>query len=211
MINRCYNMSLKSIWALTGTGIQPDIITYFVKSKGEPDFQYCHTRPAINWAGYCFGPCFFTGSVRIFNAVKGIFKELSQQRGRLEFGTDSRLWNLFKNLFRGIAELIPFTGIFLIIYDTIRCQTHVASIDRQLADERDISGVAADGRVAIIIENSHIDHANVHFADYVFETTQQKLQIWSQYCTFVLNEAMKNAFLRNTQMQMIFALIHETI
>src|SRR5688572_26166928 len=83
----------------TGTLLQPDTLSFFIKKKKNDDFLVCNTEPIANLFGKCvFIIGSFTGIGRIVNSVKSIFQSLSQS-SPVEANV---IWNSFKNLFRGI-------------------------------------------------------------------------------------------------------------
>jgi hypothetical protein len=134
----------------TGTAIQPDVLTIFVKKEKDepPCMQY--TQPTANVMGKCVP---IVGSVigiaRIVNAVKAIFRSIYHWK-EVPKGA---LLNAFRNLVRGMIELIPGSGLYLIMFDTLRNHFVFSSnIEKQVANQQNIAGIAMDGRVMCTID-----------------------------------------------------------
>jgi hypothetical protein len=140
----------------TGTPVQPDTLSLFIKKGENDDFLVCNAEPTANIIGKCV-PIIgsFTGVLRIVHSVKVIFQCMSNKNS--EPGV---FWNAFKNLFRGIAEVCPFSGIFLILFDAVR---NSISIHSNISDEiktfENIAGIAVDGKVIFTIDLSELENA----------------------------------------------------
>lgn len=96
----------------TGTEVQPDALSIFVKKdKNESSLFIYDAEPLANICGKAI-PVIgsFTGVLRVIKSVKAIFERLSNENSS---GTPA-IWLSMKNLFRAIAEACPFSGIFLI-------------------------------------------------------------------------------------------------
>ena len=172
----------------TGTEEQPDNLTYFVKTKKFANICACyHHHAGANYFGYFPIGSFFTGLVRIKNAVQKIFEELSSMLHGRDRAANSELWNAFKNLFRAIVECLPFTFFALSTYDTIREQIHRASIDRQIAQESDCCGVAVDGEVVMTVAIDKVAQAGLKS----LPTAEWKrhLDLWAYACSGFLKRA----------------------
>jgi hypothetical protein len=105
-----------------------------------------------------FGKCVpiggcLTGAARIKNAVQVIFQILLKKN---EF--EPHVWNAIKNLLRGLVELLPLTGIFLIIYDAVRNSVvfYTKSI-KEIIEKENILGVAIDGKLIFTITTDQLD------------------------------------------------------
>lgn len=138
----------------TGTDVQPDVLNIFIKHKRCLE---SNNIPLANLVGYFPILSLFSGSLRIANAVKIIFKKLSNLKALSEDAHKSKLWNAFKNLFRGIVEIIPFTGIPLIVFDSFRMSTFIHKINKELKEKENIAGVAIDGKVIFTIDLGRVD------------------------------------------------------
>jgi len=134
----------------TGTPHQPDTLSLFIKKEKDADFLICNAEPIANIIGKCV-PIVgsFTGIARIVNSVKSIFQNLSKSNA----SEANALWNSFRNLFRGIAEACPFSGIFLIIFDSLRNSVSIHSnIAKEIQKQENIAGIAIDGKVIFTID-----------------------------------------------------------
>src|ERR1700733_3748315 len=99
----------------TGTDVQPDSLDIFIKpEKKAESFIDCSLLPAATWVGFVPVFSFFSGAARVVNAVEIIFRLFSETNTLEEDVYKAKVWNAFKNLFRGFGEMIPFTGIVLI-------------------------------------------------------------------------------------------------
>lgn len=141
----------------TGTENQPDTLTFFIKNK-DGNFLSRSANSSTTAIGRCV-PIIgsFVGVARIIFAVKAIFNNLSNDNT----SEPNDLWNSFKNLFRGIAEACPFSGIFLILFDSVRNSVSInGSIRKEIQDEHRIAGVAIDGKVCMTIQLDKLDTLN---------------------------------------------------
>ncbi len=134
----------------TGTAIQPDVLTFFVKKGKEERLRIEYVQSTANVMGK-FIP--IVGSVigiaRIVNAVKAIFRSIFYWK-QVPKGA---LLNAFRNLVRGIIEFIPGSGLSLIMYDALRNHFVFSSnIAKQVANQQNIAGIAMDGRVMCTID-----------------------------------------------------------
>ena len=151
---------------LTGTDDQPDTLTIFVKSsKNSTSFSACHLHAPANLLGCIPVVSTFTAIVRIVNSVKTIFKELGQIKFKANDPHLNKCWMAFKNLFRGILELIPVIGnLTLIFYDTMRnVIIFDAAIVKAIAEKENIAGIAMDGKVIFtvnldLLKTYHANH-----------------------------------------------------
>jgi hypothetical protein len=142
----------------TGTDIQPDLLHVFIKpEKNAKDILGCSLLPAASWVGFL--PVFssFSGAVRVVNAVKIIFRLLSETNTQDENVRKAELWNAFKNIFRGIGEMIPCTGIVLILYESIRSQVLIGRITEELSQQENVAGIAIDGKILVTIDLKKLD------------------------------------------------------
>ncbi len=140
----------------TGTLIQPDTLSIFTKKEKDQDFLICNEEPVANMLGKCVpfvGSC--TGIARIVKSVKAIFQNLSKS----DASEPNPLWNAFKNLFRGIAEAFPFSGIFLILFDAVRNSVIIHSkITKEIKEQKNIAGIAIDGKVIMTVDVTQLDN-----------------------------------------------------
>ena len=142
----------------TGTELQPDTLSIFIKNK-DGDFIVHHSDPSTSFVGK-WVPVHgsYVGIVRTVSAAQAIFDNLSKSNA----SDPNDLWNSFKNLFRGIAEACPFSGIFLIIYDSIRNSVLInANICKEIQNENSIAGIAIDGKVCMTISLNQLDRLKV--------------------------------------------------
>jgi len=147
-IGTYHNKSLDFENFYTGTRFQPDDIQIFVKSGKDNKRFHCYELNSIaNWMGFLPVVSIFTGMIRINNAVKTIFHELSQLKTKEKEAHQAELWNAFKNLFRGIVEVIPLTGITLVIFDCVRMSIRTGRIAKTIENTEDIAGIAIDGKI----------------------------------------------------------------
>lgn len=127
----------------TGTKDQPDIVTVFFK----PNAKEIHFKDEqiINEMGH--SPLnFITALPRIEKAAKIIFREL--KRGAF-FKENSEFWNAFKNLSRGVIQLIPLLGnLILYVHDLARMHFFIhPKIQSSLSNqEGPVVGLAFDGK-----------------------------------------------------------------
>ena len=85
-------------------------MTVFVKSKDGKRFFGRTKFPFATWLGVCPVLSSFTGVARIINATRVIFKELSQIECKKNDPHLCECWTGFKNLFRGLVEIVPIIG-----------------------------------------------------------------------------------------------------
>ncbi|KAF3361467.1 hypothetical protein PHSC3_001841 [Chlamydiales bacterium STE3] len=141
----------------TGTLLQPDTLSLFIKKDKDKDFLVCNAEPTANIIGKSV-PIVgsFTGIARIVNSVKSIFQNLSKSNA----SEPNALWNSFKNLFRGITEVCPFSGIFLIIFDSVRNSISIHShIIQEIQKQENIAGIAIDGKVIFTIDLTQLENS----------------------------------------------------
>lgn len=130
----------------SGTKIQPDLITVFMKSKGKISDH--HVLPIHNWMDLIpfFGV--LTAVPRIVAAVKPFFHEAKQIRFQKNDPHLAECWNAFKNLMRGVVALVPLVGTFcLVCVETIRMARDYILIQKSFASQQEIIGVVVDGKV----------------------------------------------------------------
>ncbi len=129
----------------TGTETQPDSLNFFVKmKKGENSFLAQHAMPLANWMGYMPIIGSFTGVARIINSVKTIFENFSQNK-------TSEKQTIYKNFFRGFVEVLPFTGVSLMLFDAIRIRRVEAKIKKEVQEQENIVGLAMDGNLMFTV------------------------------------------------------------
>lgn len=132
----------------TGTDVQPDKISLFVKQKKEDHLAIINKQPLANWLGYSVIVSSFSETARIVKAVKQIFSELSQMKFRNNDPHLHECWNAFKNLFRGMIGIIPIAGnLTLILFDACKNAYLISKIEKGLADQENIAGIAMDGKI----------------------------------------------------------------
>jgi hypothetical protein len=133
----------------SGDLISPDSIDIVVKK--DQNF-HCHTfLSGAN--GLATIPVY--GSIcaikRIINAVKVIFQELKND----SYGPE--LKNAFKNLGRGLIELIPFSFLILLPYDLIQNRQRLSKLEQDIRLEEDVAKIFVNGLLAETIPLDAID------------------------------------------------------
>jgi hypothetical protein len=133
------------------TLLQHDTLTFFIKNgKGKDSFMVSHLESTATQLGK-YAPVVgsFAGLLRIVEAVKVIFNELSKKEG----ADKPVLWEAFRNLFRGLAEFCPLSGLFLIIYDAAKNSLVIkAQLAKELQNQDHVVGVAIQGIVFTSID-----------------------------------------------------------
>jgi len=181
----------------TGTDIQPDTLSIFVKFKDDKEsFHVRHKHAYANCMGYVPILGSFTGVARIVNAVKSIFNHLSQLKFKSDDPHLNECWNAFKNLFRGLVEVVPFLGITLIIFDVVRNVVFMTKkIQKELKEEKGVAGVAIDGKIVFTIDIEQLDE----FLDRIHKdkksgkvkTDRYRLDHFSYLCSEFLEQMQK--------------------
>lgn len=149
-----YNNSLCKPY--TGILEQPDTVSLFLKSGNDVHIFDENIINTINNVPLCN---FFVTAERIYEATLTIFASIR--------GEKSDLWNAFKNLGRGIVQLIPFAGnAALYLYDKAKTNLYThPQIKAALATENDSTmGIAFDGKIITTFSieqfNSHLNRKN---------------------------------------------------
>jgi len=125
----------------TGTNTQPDTIIYFIKkTEGSTSVNTYTAHPSQHFYGKLPLVSIFSGIARIVSAVKAIFRAIKSSN-------KADLKNGFKNFFRGFVEVLPLTGIPLIIFDLFRARNCIKKINTEINDQDNIVGVAIDRKV----------------------------------------------------------------
>lgn len=172
----------------TGTAVQPDALQIFIKpDKGVKGSLAVNALPIANWIGFCCpGISLVSGAIRVCNAVQKIFKEIP----RLREGDEHRaeLWNAFKNLFRGFVEMVPFTGITLVLFDAIRNSVRLKKILKELKEEENIAGVAMDGKILFTIDLEKVDRISPGNIN----SNQLRLKTFQYLCLQMLKRSEKS-------------------
>ncbi|MGK5595485.1 MAG: hypothetical protein ACSNEK_09035 [Parachlamydiaceae bacterium] len=166
----------------TGTQIQPDTLSLFIKTSGKSSLYVADATAPANRIGVLPVVGSFAGIIRINNAVKEIFKP-----SRDSSGSCAR-WNAIKNLFRGLTEAIPGSGIFLILFDAMRNAIYIHSrISKQIKEQENVAGVAVDGKVIATIDLNRFKNSfsNSPLSD------QKSLAYFSYICLAFLEEREK--------------------
>ena len=173
----------------TGNKSQPDAMTIFVKFESGKK-SVCRTNfPFANCTGAVPIVSTFTGVARIINATKAIFRELSQMKFAKNDPHLSECWNAFKNLFRGLIEIIPIVGnISLIVFDSIRGAVYFGKALKSLEGSSDIAGIALDGKVIFQVD---LETVKEILEDVVSD--QECLDLLDDYCSIVLMQAKEKA------------------
>lgn len=134
----------------TGTAEQPDTIIVVAKPKGKIKnyTQYVSTlSPVANYYGYLPVVSTFTGLIRIVNSIAMLAKKVfyfvtRKSQKELDSG-----WNAFRNLFRGIVELVPVLGnASVIIFDVVRNQRNARKVMNSIG-ENEVAGIVVNGKV----------------------------------------------------------------
>jgi hypothetical protein len=187
----------------TGTLIQPNTLSLFIKKEKDADFLICNAEPAANIIGKC-APIVgsFSGIGRVVKAVKAIFENLSKS----DISEPNALWNSFKNLFRGIAEFCSFSGIFLIIFDSVRNSVSIhAKIAKEIQNQENIAGIAIAGKVIFTIDLTQLEN----FTKIKPISDKHRLAIFKELSlVFLKKQEQKGSSLKMTE---IFPKIKEAI
>jgi hypothetical protein len=169
----------------TGTDIQPDMLTVFVKNEKQHLLPLVN-MPLANRMGYYPIISIISGAARIVNAVKEIFKILSEKDT-----PKSELWNAFKNIFRGIVEIIPFTGLTLVLFDSFRYGYHFSKISEELKDKENIACVAIDGKIVSTVDLGIVDSiVNKWYPN--ANQIESRLPVFNLLCLEILKNAETN-------------------
>ncbi|MBS4167992.1 hypothetical protein [Parachlamydia sp. AcF125] len=168
----------------TGTDAQPDVLHLFVKP--EKSFIEYTAMPLGTGLGYLPICSFFSGAARVANAVKVIFKGLSTLKPLAEDARKAELWNAFKNLFRGIAEMVPFTGIALILFDSIRSSVYCEKTLEKIKEQENVAGVAIDGKIVFTLDLTTVDHIIKNTPE---KLNERRLAIFREICLTWLKKA----------------------
>lgn len=174
----------------TGNMYQPDNLQIFIKSQKQ-NIRVHTLYPIANVMDYLLTG-YLTGWAKIYNAVKGIFHELSQPRTQGRDVHSAKLWNDFKNLFRGIAAVLPFTGIALILFDATRTCILIAKIEKQTKMQENIAGIAMDGKIVTMISLDKIDRICSKNSKFLENPDQVRLNSFRYMSLKLLKRASKD-------------------
>lgn len=162
----------------------PDVLQIFIKPSKDLKSILSYTAvPLATCLGILPVTSLFSGAARVVNAVKAIFKELSNPKGI----NKSELWNAFKNLFRGIAEMIPFTGIALIVFESMRASANLGKVLLQLEKQENIAGIAIDGKLILTIDLEKLDR--VITEPHPTKPNEYRLAVFQDLCLKFLKKA----------------------
>lgn len=138
-----YNFQRKFV---TGTETEPDNLTFFIKRENG-SLKAKHSESYMNLIGKTLPIAgSITGAMRAVSAINTIIKNFKDRNSISLEPQECSYWNAFKNLCRGIVEMIPCSGVFLLIYDAIRYRI-ILNENIMTYPENDIVGVAIDDRV----------------------------------------------------------------
>jgi hypothetical protein len=141
----------------SGTDAQPDVLSIFITPEKDTEGLIgCNAIPLQTWVGISPIASIFCAA-RINNSVKIIFNNLSNLSSLKEDAQKAELWNAFKNLFQGIVEMIPLTGIALIIFESVRMSVYFGKAIETVKDQENIAGIAIDGKVVFTIDLCKLD------------------------------------------------------
>ena len=136
----------------TGTANQPDVVSFFFKSRHNPGQVKIVDDEGVNALGH-YPKNFVTAIPRIQKAVKVILQEIKN-------GTcfNGEFWNACKNGIRGIVQLVPFLGnLALCVFDRLRATLYVhPKIENELATQQEVAGIAFDGKPVFIVSTSNL-------------------------------------------------------
>ena len=141
--------------------------------------------PLGTWVGYVPVASVFSGTIRVIEAAKIVFKELSQSKTAEEKARKSELWNAFKNIFRGIIEIIPLTGIALILFDATRGAIYINRINKELKERENIVGIAIDGKIILTIDFATFDRNLTNPSS----DSKHRLDVFQDLCLQCLKKA----------------------
>ncbi len=138
---------------VTDSQFQPDQIHFFLKPDEISSNQLNHWAiPHIIIAGLIPIISILSGAARAVCATYHLFKSPSDYD---RIGThlfEIRKWDLAKNIVRGIVEMIPLTGLILVIHEFARKIFYAWKISRELKGKENIAGIAINGKVIITID-----------------------------------------------------------
>lgn len=195
----------------TGTEMQPDVLHVFVKSDKKRHIHSINAVPLANLCGIMPILSCFTGLIRIINAVKIIFKELAKIRENNP-QRSAVLQNAFKNLVRGCVEIIPLTGLGLMIFDAFQIALQLKEIDKSLQEKEYILGVAVDKKVIFTIDFKKFDTYLVAKIDpnyagdpgYIQNPNEYYLKAFELMSLSALKRASSKKEYKNTSMEKVF-------
>jgi hypothetical protein len=143
----------------TSPNLQPDTASLYVKRNTR--IEICQREPLVNFVGkYIPIVGSLAGIGRIISSVRCIFIKMS--------GGSSyyySYWFSIKNIFRGIVETCPCSGIFLMIYDGARnynIRTIISNILKNNAQD-DIAGIVFDLSDCYEYDLTKIEKASIPF------------------------------------------------
>lgn len=136
----------------TGTEICPDTLSLFVITDDQKvSFFVEHQKPTLHLVGYTLLLSLFC-IFRVVCAVKIFFDHIAKIHFKKDDPHLKECWNALQNVFRGVIEVIPCTGLFLFLYD-LYCSKIL--IQRQIEKElekRQEQGEVLKGRIGFACE-----------------------------------------------------------
>ncbi len=138
---------------VTDREFQPDVIQFFIKpDKNNDNIMSRSCLSSVNLMGMLLLASCVTGAFRVFYALYYLFHCPSEydEIGDHHYNIDK--WDLVKNIFRGLVEIIPLTGLILVIYEYVRKTLCMWNVKKELEGKENIAGVAINGKVVTTIE-----------------------------------------------------------
>lgn len=142
---------------LTDARYNPDVLTIYIKSKSDQENTCAVTNYTNNQnnAGKLYpiiGNIY--GARRVYEAAKKIFQGLSDGSGEI------KIWHLreeFKNLGRGLVELIPLSGPILVLYDEIRKAIITRNLNKVYKNMDNVVVIAFNDRIITHVDLNELD------------------------------------------------------
>lgn len=170
----------------TGTSQKPDAIQIFIKENKDDKILMRNMLPLENFLGMLPVCSIFTGAVRVIKAVKALFIELHKGNFR---SPDVKI--ALKNLFQGIAEMIPLTGLFLMACYSFKALSCEKRIEAELRDREHVAGIAVEGKVVALIKMDDLDKRLVKGDHSV--TNNARIALLDIFCQGVLQHGEKKS------------------
>ena len=111
--------------------------------------------------------------------TSSFFKHLKSKETTVE---KNAYWMDFKNLSRGLLEMLPGTGLIHLIYDAIKEGAHQHNISKQVKDKNNIAGIAFNGKLVCTIDLGALDKFINKVTDEQNISPEKKLLILETCC-----------------------------
>lgn len=127
---------------IPGSSTQPNHALFFVKKNKESSPTFLSNWSEINLAGYIPIVGNLVGIARIAMCISHMKKENSEETPP---SAADGITVYAKNIFRGIAEIVPLTSLPLMLVDATISKIRQVALQKLLKNEENIIGVAIDG------------------------------------------------------------------